>query len=259
MENVERTLHSTNLPATIPFLFTADHRNDDGTITANGVAWLRDAYDPKPLPGWLDYPWTCGACLESFNDAADVRSHFLTAHPSDLTHAMLACRDCPKTFARYRAFVQHVRLRHEPLLQLCCDLCSLWFWDATLMRQHRAAHRREKRSSTSSATTQSSSSFDDPLTDGTDLHCHKCDRTFEDGASLAGHSCSVQQMCDFCPATFASREELMFHRCHEPESIGVRDDKQSIETMDPTSIAVNADTSEAEECRLYKCELCCKT
>lgn len=242
----EQRLDDENVVATTPppqseldrllLALTADEKLPNGTISDAGLQHMIAQNRSHALPTWTLYPWNCARCADNCGSAAGVRRHFRNEH--SLLRVQYACRDCPKALVKYRSFIDHVRQRHEPLLRLCCDICSAWFWDVERLREHRAGHPRQPLSPPT--VLQQSEDDADAVGNVEELTLRLDDEQSVDGCVME-YVDDVNE-CDMCWKPFGTPATLMAHR-RKAHGLGLRH-----------QIGVDGGSEPR-----FSCDLCCKT
>ncbi|XP_055311604.1 zinc finger protein 25-like [Sitodiplosis mosellana] len=118
-----------------------EDRCSDGTISANGVAKLKELFPNMSTMTWNDCQYKCTKCARIFNGPQKLWTHVRSMHWEE-THSMdFFCVYCDSKYKREFNLHRHIAEEHFPHLKFSCFYCTDYFWDEAELIKHRNLHK----------------------------------------------------------------------------------------------------------------------
>lgn len=156
------------------------------------------------LNRWNNYKWECKECYSIETSYPQLIKHYKDFH-SDTT-IKYTCFNCTdKIYLNYQEFLQHVITEHHPLLELCCDICSNFYYSRSLLEEHKhAIHETQFVDESLPIVTRQKS-----------YKCDDCDKTFNTRSNLKVHKrihMGIRDYtCEQCGKSFLQKGVLKNH------------------------------------------------
>lgn len=88
-------------------------------------------------------PFECTFCSERFNNKSNVRRHIKRYHTQP-GRTKYVCAICNEEFCRQRVLNEHMRVKHNGVKHIFCDICKKTFTRSYDLKVHMTLHTGEK-------------------------------------------------------------------------------------------------------------------